>query len=259
MTEGLYGSRTGQNVLRVGLAELVGTYLLVLAGTAVAVAAVLERSIAGGGVDSLAVALAFGLGLVALVNALGHVSGCHLNPAVTLALAATGRFPWRYVPAYVVAQLAGAVLAALTVWVLHGDAARDQAVLGASLPADGVGSGVVLIAEAVVTFFLVLVIVSVATDPRVPKASAGLAVGTALAVCVLVAGPLSGGAVNPARALGPMIVAGRFDALWAYVVGPLIGGGLAALLYSRFLAEGRQPADAEAEAEAADDAVDASR
>ena len=252
MTEGLYGSRTSQNVVRVAFAEFLGTYFLVLAGTAAAVAAVVGRSIAGAGIDSLGVALAFGLALAALVNALGHVSGCHLNPAVTVALAATGAFPWRYVPAYVAAQLGGAVLAALTVWGVHGDAAREQAVLGASLPTDGVGGMTVLVIEAVVTFFLVLTIVSVATDSRVPKASAGLAVGFTLAACVLIAGPLSGGAVNPARALGPMLVAGRFDSAWAYVLGPLIGGALAAFCYARFLAQAKQPAEAEAaEAEAA--------
>ncbi|MFW3172857.1 MIP/aquaporin family protein [Geodermatophilus sp. CPCC 206100] len=246
MTEGLYGSRTGQNLVRVAVAELIGTYFLVLAGTAVATAAVIGRSIAGAGLDSLAVALAFGLSLVALVNALGHVSGCHLNPAVTLALAATGTFPWRYVPSYLAAQLVGAVCAALTVWSLHGGAGREQAVLGATLPVDGVSSVGVLAIEAVVTFFLVLTIVSVATDSRVPKASAGLAVGFTLAACVLIAGPLSGGAVNPARALGPMIVAGRFDAAWAYVLGPVLGGVLAAFVYARFLGEGREPAEAEA-------------
>jgi MIP family channel proteins len=242
---GLYGSSTTQNVPRVAIAELIGTYLLVLAGTSVAVAALLDQPIAGGTADSLAIALAFGLALVALVNALGHVSGAHLNPAVTVALAATGKFPWRYVPAYLAAQLVGAVLASLTVWLTYGDAARDSASLAATLPGGGVSTLTVFVIEAVVTFFLVLTIVSVATDPRVPKATAGLTVGFTLAVCVLIAGPLSGGAVNPARALGPMLVAGEFDGLWAYVLGPVLGGVAAALLYARFLAHGKEPSEAE--------------
>jgi MIP family channel proteins len=243
---GLYGSSTTQNVPRVAVAELIGTYLLVLAGTSVAVAALLDQPIAGGTADSLAIALAFGLALVALVNALGHVSGAHLNPAVTVALAATGKFPLRYVPAYLAAQLLGAVLASLTVWLTYGDAARDSASLAATLPGGGVSTLTVFVIEAVVTFFLVLAIVSVATDERVPKATAGLTVGFTLAVCVLIAGPLSGGAVNPARALGPMIVSGDFDGVWAYVAGPLLGGVAAALLYARFLADAIEPSQAEA-------------
>jgi len=245
MTEGLYGSSTTQNLPRVALAELVGTYFLVLAGTAVAVAAILGRPIAGADPDSLAVALAFGLALAALVNALGHVSGCHLNPAVTISLALTGAFPWRYVPAYVGAQLVGAALASLTLWATYGDPARDDAVLAATLPTSAASIGTVLVIEAIVTFFLVLTIVSVATDSRVPKATAGLAVGFTLTACVLIAGPLSGGAVNPARALGPMLVAGRFDGMWAYVVGPLVGGALAAFTYSRVLAPATDPSEAE--------------
>ena len=244
MTEGLYGSDTTQNLPRVAVAEAVGTFLLVLAGTAVAVSAVLGRPIAGGAADSLAVALAFGLALVALVNSLGHVSGCHLNPAVTLALALTGTFPWRYVPAYVAAQVGGAVLASLTVWITYGDAARDDASLAATLPADGVSLLTVLVVEALVTFFLVLTIASVATDSRVPKAAAGLTVGFTLGVCVLVAGPLTGGAVNPARALGPMLVSGQFDGVWAYVLGPLAGGLAAAVLYARFLQPAQEPGEA---------------
>ncbi|MCZ2830560.1 aquaporin [Modestobacter sp. VKM Ac-2986] len=242
---GLYGSSTTQNIPRVALAELIGTYFLVFAGTSVAVSASLGRPIAGGPADSLAVALTFGLALVALVNALGHVSGAHFNPAVTLGLAATGTFPWRYVPAYLVAQLLGAVLAALTVWATFGDAARDGANLAATLPAPDAAPATVLVIEALVTFFLVLTIVSVATDDRVPQSVAGLSVGFTLAVCVLIAGPLSGGAVNPARALGPMIVSGQFNGAWAYVLGPVLGGVAAAFFYARFLAKGQEPSQAE--------------
>jgi MIP family channel proteins len=242
---GLYGSSTTQNIPRVALAELIGTYFLVLAGTSVAVTAVLGRPVAGGPADTLTVALAFGLALVALVNALGHVSGAHFNPAVTLGLAATGKFPWSYVPAYLVAQVVGAVLASLTVWAAFGDAARDEASLAATLPADGTSQVTVFAIETIVTFFLVLTIVSVATDPRVQQSVAGLSVGFTLAVCVLVAGPLSGGAVNPARALGPMLVSGQFDGVWAYVLGPIVGGTAAAFFYARFLAKGEEPSQAE--------------
>jgi len=110
---GLYGSEIGTSITRPATAELIGTSILVFAGIAVATAALLERATAGAPYDSLSVALAFGGTLAALVAALGHISGAHLNPAVTVALAATDKFPWRFVPAYVVAQLGGGILAAL--------------------------------------------------------------------------------------------------------------------------------------------------
>lgn len=237
---GLYGSGLGEHMPRVTAAEFVGTFLLVLSGTAVASAATLARPVAGAPADSLAVALAFGLVLVALVNALGHVSGAHFNPAVTLGLAATGKFPWRYVPAYLGAQMAGAVSAACAVWGLYGDAARE-AKLGATYAAQGVSMAQALGMEALITFLLVLVVVAVATDDRVPASAAGLAVGFALVAAVLIGGPITGGAVNPARALGPMLVAGDLKDAWIYVVGPTGGGVLAALLYDRFIKEADAP------------------
>ncbi len=112
-TDGLYGSSTDAPILGSALAELVGTFILVFGGTAVATAAILSRPTAGAAYDSLAVALAFGLALAAVVAAIGHVSGGHVNPAVTLGLAATGKFPWKSVPYYLGAQLLGAILGAL--------------------------------------------------------------------------------------------------------------------------------------------------
>lgn len=240
-SRGLYGSEIGANMARAGVAELLGTFLLVFAGTAVAVSGALGRSIAGQPADSLAVALAFGVVLVALASALGHVSGAHLNPAVTLALAVTGKFPWRYTPAYVVAQLLGAILASLAVWGCFGQAARDDASLGATIPATGTGPLQVLLVEVLITFLLVLVIVSVATDDRVAPAAVGPAIGFALAAAVLIGGPVSGGAVNPARALGPEIVSGTFTSFWAYIVGPVVGAVVAAVVYDRFLADATTP------------------
>lgn len=239
---GLFGSRIGANMMAAAVAETVGTFILVYAGTAVAVAALLQRPVAGPIYDSLATPLAFGLALLVVAAAIGHVSGGHVNPAVTLGLAATGRFPWRYVPAYVLAQLVGAVLGALATWATHGDPGRLEANLAATIPGTGVGTVQALLVEALVTFVLVLVVVSVATDDRVPSGLAPIAVGAALAVGVLVAGPVTGGAVNPVRALGPALVAGQFTGLWLYVVGPLVGGLIAAVVYDRFLAKAQAPA-----------------
>jgi MIP family channel proteins len=231
MAQGLHSSTTGSETLRPAVGEFVGTFVLVFVGCSVAVSGVLQKAIAGSPLDSLAVALAFGLTLVAIVGALGHTSGGHVNPAVTLGQAAIGKFPWRDVPFYVGAQVAGAILAALAVWVCFGDAARDDANLAATALADGVSPLRGVLIEALVTFILVFVVTSAASDPRIPSAPvASLPVGFALAAGVFVAGPLTGGAVNPARALGPMLVSGQLDDVWVYIVGPLAGGVAGAFL-----------------------------
>ena len=253
-TSGLYGSSVDTaNRTRSAVAELIGTALLVYAITAVASASITERAIAGPPLDSLAVGLVSALVLVALVAALGHVSGAHLNPAVTIALAATRKFPWPYVPAYVGAQLVGAILGALMTWLTLGDGARDVANLAATYPADDVAVLRALIVEAFVTFLLMFVIMAVAVDDRVPSTStASIAVGFALGVGVLVAGPVSGGALNPVRALGPMIAAGDLTAFWLYIVGPIGGALLAALAYDRFVSDADAPDAPEDEAGATD-------
>jgi hypothetical protein len=151
--------------------------VLVLAITSAAVAAALSRPVAGAPYGSLAVPVAGGLALAIAVAGLGHISGAHLNPAVTLGLAASSRFPWPYAPGYVLAQVAGATAAAAVTWGLYGDQARSIAALGAPAPAAGVSAGRVLAAEAVVTFVLVLVVVAVATDSRVPRGIAAMAIG----------------------------------------------------------------------------------
>jgi MIP family channel proteins len=242
---GLYGSNTAANLPSVIVAELIGTYFLVLAGTAAAVAAALNLPIAGLPADSLTIALSFGLALIALVFSLGHISGAHFNPAVTLGLAFTGKFPLKYVPFYLISQLAGAVLAALTVLYMFGDKAKTLASLGATLPAKGVNAWRVIVIEAIVTFLLMLVIMAIATDDRSPKAASGTAIGFTLAVGILIAGPLTGGALNPARALGPMLVAGKHTDWWAYIVGPIVGAVLAAVIYSGILVKAEEPSAAE--------------
>lgn len=245
MTEnakGLYGSNAGGNMVRSATAEMVGTAILIFAGTAVAVGAILGHPTAGQPYDSLAVALAFGLVLVALVGTLGHVSGAHLNPAVTVALAVTRNSPWRYVPAYLSAQLVGAAAGACATWITFGGKARSVAELAATFPAAGVSDLRALIVEAMITFILVLVVMSVATDERVPStATASISVGFALAVAVFIGGPVTGGAVNPARALGPMLVAGDLTSFWVYVLGPVFGALAAAVLYDKFIADAEAP------------------
>jgi MIP family channel proteins len=238
---GLYGSQKAGPALRPVVGELLGTFILVYVGCSVAIAASLGNLTAGPPYDSLAVALAFGVALLIVVAGLGHISGGHVNPAVTLGLASTGRFPWSRVPLYMGAQLTGAILASFATWISFGDQARDKAKLGATLLASGVSAGQGFVVEALITFVLVFVVVLVASDPRVPSSRiAALAVGFALAAAVFVGGPLTGGGANPARALGPMIVAGEFGNLWVYLIAPFVGGVIAAFA-GNFLLEAFEP------------------
>ncbi|NYD20522.1 aquaporin [Kineococcus aurantiacus] len=243
-SRGLFGSQAGENVARAGAAELVGTFVLVLAGGATSVAAATTNPSV---YDLFTIVAAFGLALTALVAGLGHVSGCHLNPAVTVGLAVTHRFPWRAVPVYVLAQLAGAVLASLATWAVHSGSGPSVVRASATVPAPGVSSGRAFFIEALITFVLVLVIIAVATDDRAPAAAAPLAVGAALAVCIFIAAPLTGGAVNPARAFGPAVVSGTFSGLWLYLLAPLVGGVVAAVCYDKLLAPAHAPEQAPAE------------
>ncbi len=219
------------NLTRVMVAEAIGTFMLVLVGTAVAIAATLGKNTAGPAYDSLAVALAFGLILISIVGAIGQVSGAHVNPAVTLGLAVMRKFPWRYVPAYVVAQFAGAIVASLVVWAAFGHGAYYDAHLGLPSPVHGTSNTQVLLVEALIAFMLVLTVIATATDPRVPAGTAAISIGFALAAGVLLGGPVSGGAGNPARALAPMIVTGMYPVWFYYTAGPLLGGVAAALVY----------------------------
>jgi MIP family channel proteins len=228
--KGLYGSTLSANHVRNGLTEFVGTFFLVAIGTGVAIETALEKPIAGGTAGTLGIALAFGLVLVVLVNVFGHVSGGHFNPAVTLSLASTGQFPWATVPIYVLAQLIGATSASLGWWAVLGSEARTTAKLGATYPT-GISAGAALAVEAVVTFLLVITIMSVATDERADPATTGLSIGLALGMGVLAAGPVTGGSLNPARTLGPMVVAADFTDWWVYILGPIVGGVAAAFLY----------------------------
>lgn len=241
-SRGLHGHRIHPaNMVRAGIAEAVGTAILIFTGTATAAAGALGKSTAGPPPDSLAVALAFGLVLAALVGALGQVSGAHLNAAVTLGLAVTGKFPWRYVPAYLGFQLLGALAGAGATWAAFGNPARSTAHLGATVPSAGVSDIRAFVVEALITFLLVFVVMAVATDSRVPATLAAPSIGFALIAAVLIGGGVTGGAVNPDRALGPAIMSGTYTSLWVYVLAPLLGGVLAAVLHANVVSKATTP------------------
>jgi len=241
--------------LRAGVAEAVGTFFLIYTGTATASAGALGKATAGSPPDSLAVALAFGLVLAALVGALGQVSGAHLNGAVTLGLAAAGKFPWRYVPTYLFFQLLGAIAGAGATWLTFGSVARDKANLGATVPSTGVSDGRAFIVEALITFLLVFVVTAVATDKRIPAALAAPSIGFALVAAVLIGGGITGGAVNPDRALGPALMSGTYTSLWLYVVADVLGGIAAALLYVHVVGKATAPTVEDENDTASDDTV----
>ncbi len=197
-------------------AEFLGTFAIVFFGCG---------AIATGG-SPLAVNAVFGLVVAASVYALGHISAAHFNPAVSVAFALVRRFPWRAVAPYVAAQCLGAVLASSAHALLFPRLAAPVR-YGATLPNVDLPRTVGV--EALLTFFLMLVIVSVATDRRTDGAVPGLAIGMAVAACGLFGGPLTGCSMNPARSLGPALWSG--SVLWPYLLGPLVGAGLAALAY----------------------------
>jgi MIP family channel proteins len=222
------------------LGEVVGTFLLIFVGCG-AVVAFTERA-GSGEPDLLAIAVAWGFAVLAIVYAFGHVSGAHVNPAVTIGLAVARKFPWNAVPVYIVAQFIGALLGSLAVWAVFGTSAREAPVLlGTTAPGDGYSTGIVFLAEVLITFILLIVVMATATDDRAESPAVGLGVGLTVAAAILVAGPVSGASLNPARTLAPDIVAGEFPAWAAYLGGPLVGAILGALLYEFLLRPGEPP------------------
>jgi len=239
---GLHGHRVGApNMIRAGVAEAVGTFFLIFTGTATAAAATLGKSTGGTPPGLVGHRVGLRTGPHRPGWGVGPVSGAHLNGAVTLGLAVTGKFPWSYVPAYLGFQLLGALAGAGATWVSFGNTARNAAHLGATTPSKGVGDARVFIVEALITFLLVFVIIAVATDDRVPAAVAAPAIGFALVAAVLIGGGVTGGAVNPDRALGPAIMSGTFTSLWVYVLATIVGGVAAALLHKYVVASAIAP------------------
>ncbi len=211
--------------------EAIGTFTLIFAGTGAVMVAAGKTDI-----GLLEIALAHGLAIALMVSALGAISGGHFNPAVTVAMWVTRRIGTVSAAGYVVAQLAGAVLASLALLALFPEGLRDEAKMGAAAlgPSIDFARGVGL--EAILTFFLVIVIFGTAVDSRAPKLG-GLAIGLTITMDILIAGPLTGAAMNPARAFGPALVAGAWDDHVVWWIGPIIGAVAAGLLYHYVLIE----------------------
>jgi len=204
------------------LAEAMATFALVFAGCG----AIIVDHERDGALGSTGIAAAFGLVIMVMVYATGHVSGAHINPAVTLGFSITRHFPARDAALYVPAQLAGAVAAAGVLRLLWHD---SPAHLGATLPS--IGAGGALAYEIVLTAFLMFVIMAVATDTRASGAAAAIAIGGTVALDALVGGGVTGASMNPARSFGPALVASEWHDFWIYLAGPSIGAMLGATAY----------------------------
>ena len=201
-------------------AECIGVFFLVLA----ACGSVMIGGLTGA-YGHIGMAISPGLVVMVMVAATGHLSMAHLNPAVTLAFALTGHFPWRDVPFYIIGQLIAVALGAAVLRFLFG----NVFVLGANQPAGPIVQSLVM--EVLVTAILMFVIAAVATDRRAKGLPAGLAIGGAVALNVLWAGPISGASMNPARSFGPVLISGVLTAHWIYWVGPIVGAALGAFAY----------------------------
>ena len=208
-------------MLRQCTAEFIGTFGLVFVATGV----IMADHLSGGQVTHVGIGLSTGLAVMVMVFALGHISGAHINPAVTLGFAFTGHLPWKFVPPFLAAQVAGAISASGVLLAILGDVAG----MGATLPS--IGDLQALGFEVALTFFLMFVIMAVATDARAPRLLAPLAIGATVGLEIIFAGPLSGSSMNPARSLAPALVGWTWTSQWIYIVGPVVGATAASLLY----------------------------
>jgi aquaporin NIP len=202
------------------VAELIGTFALVFAGCGAVMVEAKTHAL-----GHVGVALSFGLVIMVMIYAVGHVSGAHFNAAVTFAFALARHFPWPRVLAYWAAQLAGAVIAAA---ILRGSLG-NVVDTGATLPSGTQGQA--FLWELVLSFFLMFVIMAVATDTRAVGEAAAIAIGGTIGLDAMFGGPISGASMNPARSLAPALVSGNLHALWLYIVAPIIGTSVGGLAY----------------------------
>jgi aquaporin Z len=212
--------------MKKSFAEVLGTFALVFAGTG---AIVIDQT-SGGSITHVGVALTFGLVVLAMIYTVGDISGAHLNPAVTIGFWAARRMPGREVAPYIISQLVGAILASGLLRILF----PENKLLGATLPAGSEMQSFAL--EAVLTFFLMLTILNVSTGAKEKGITAGIAVGSVIALEAMFAGPICGASMNPARSLAPALVSGHFEHLWIYLVAPPLGA-VAAMFACRCVRE----------------------
>ncbi|MFN0145719.1 MAG: MIP/aquaporin family protein [Dehalococcoidia bacterium] len=204
------------------LAEAIGTFALVFAGPGAAAV----NAASGGAVSGVGVGMSFGLIVMVMIFSLGHISGCHINPAMTIAFRALGRISTGRALGYIAAQLAGAVLAALAIVAIVGDAGDA----GATAPRIN-GADAAFWSEVILTFFLAFVVFAVATDARAQGAFAAIAIGGYVGFAATGWGPVANASLNPARTFGPAVAANVWDAHWVYWAGPIAGALLAAAVY----------------------------
>jgi aquaporin NIP len=207
-------------LLRPLVAEAVGTFALVFAGAGAIMVDAKTHAL-----GHIGIAITFGLVIMVMIYAVGHVSGAHFNPAVTFAFALTRHFPWPRALVYWVAQAIGAIAAAFLLLGSLGDVAD----VGATLPAGSQAQS--FLWEIVLSAFLMLVIMAVATDTRAVGEAAAIAIGGTIALDAMFGGPVSGASMNPARSLGPALASGNLHSLWIYLAAPVVGTSLGGLLY----------------------------
>ena len=199
------------------ISEIIGTFSLVFCGTG----AMVINDFTGGTVTHVGVAITFGLIVMGMIYAFGDISGAHMNPAVTIGFAYAKKFPWKEVPAYVLAQLIGAFLASGILLYLF----PESQTLGATLP--GLSALKVFILEIILSFFLMVVIINVSTGSKEIGVVAGIAIGSVVLLEAMFAGPITGASMNPARSIAPAVVSGNIADLWIYIFAPIIGCVLA--------------------------------
>lgn len=211
------------------LAEALGTFIIVFAGCG----AIVTNVHSEGGVGLVGITVTFGLAVAAMIYTLGPISAAHFNPAVTIAFTLVRRFPPRYVAPYIASQTAGALLASGLHALVYKPEELRLAQYGATVPSASVSNASAFIFEIVLTFILMLVVMALATDKRVPGAIPGLAIGGTVTLDALCGGPISGASMNPVRSLAPAIFAGgpALQTLWIFLIAPVIGAALGAFCY----------------------------